>query len=178
MKKLFITTAAMLLAQPAFATDYLIQYPGYINATEIRLTSPPPQPGIDCEAGSNWAQWVPVNADFDIHNYAVNTDHTLTYSQPVPRPLTPQPNPSAAILAIQSELVIRALTPNQRINLAPFTSLLNDAQTNLSGIQQTWSDMLATYGPNGLSPQPWLTQEIVTAVQNDCMANRIPLVAE
>lgn len=173
---LYSTSSIKVSGQVRIANNYLIQYPGYTNATEMRINSPQPQPGIDCEPGSQWAPWVPVNGDQDLHDYVVKSDHSLTHALPV-RTAVLLPNPDMAKSLIQNEPGIQSLTPQQRVNLAPFAALLSDATLNLSGVQQTWSDMLATYGPNGSAPQPWLTQTIVTAIQNDCAAANIPLVA-
>lgn len=83
--KYVLISLFLAVGNPAFATDYLIQYPGtYTCATEKRLNAPQPKPGTDCETGSNWAVWQIIGNDDDPHNYIVNADHTLTHAVPAP----------------------------------------------------------------------------------------------
>lgn len=139
MKRLALI--ALLVAQPALANDYLIQYPGYPVATELRTKSPQPQPGVDCETGSSWAPWVPVGGDTTIQDYTVNANHSLTHMPPpAPGTVTPQPDPLSAEKAIRADVNI-SLTA--KLELAKYKSVLDAYPQDVTGVQQMWAGIKA-----------------------------------
>lgn len=81
MKRIIITTA-LLLGSPAFATDYLIQQPGDVNATGLWTGKTAPVPGVDCPAGSKISVWTPTNGDSYIGNYKLDAQAKQVYAPP------------------------------------------------------------------------------------------------
>lgn len=139
MKKLIATLIlAAANTLPALANDnYLLQYPGYSNATELRTNSPlAPRPGGDCEVGTAWALWIPVGGDQTIQHYVVNLNHSLTYAPPVIPTPVPRPDPLSAEKAIRADANISL---SAKVELAKFKSVLDAYPEDPAGVQQMWA---------------------------------------
>lgn len=157
---------ALLMATPAFAGDYLLQFPGYSNATEKRFKSPEPKPGFDCEAGTTWAPLMWQDNDDDIHHYIVNDDHTLTYFVPPPPVRTVLPDPLKVRIALQKDKNISAAAHGL---LASIGWMLNDYNKD-GGKEAVQAEWAAIKGSGQISA------EDAAEVEKACSNNGMPLV--
>lgn len=153
-----------LSVQPALA-DWISQGANDANATGLWIGAPP-QPGINCPTGTVFCLWVPNNNDLLLSDYQISSQGQQIYMPPkAPAPVEP-PNPTAALMAIQSDSTIPAAS---QIPLGTYGWLLLQYPNGAAGVRAFWAGLKQAFAGS------WLTPAVAAAVEADAAKGNITL---